>query len=1032
MALQEGFQAYKFAGGIETKMDSKAVPAARLLGLENGVFSKAISIKKRNGYSLLSKAIDGGGVIEDARSLAARGNEMLKFTGNRCYSRQDDNDQWSDSGAALVAVGRDRAAVHTSSQQTMPDHASAGGATVYAWEDSLGGVWWTVVDTASGAIHRAPTQADALGERPRCVVVGGVLHIYYAVPTQTRVMAIVVNPSTPSADVTPITLISDLRTDNPVYDACPTTRDGTPALIAWHEHGSSNLRVGYVTGGALLGSPGNGHPSVATVASLLTIATPLAVAFKYVDGADDDRLFVGYALDAVGNGGNILTLSGGTTSTPVGTTVNTATSVYPTAASVQRIALTVAGEYVWAAFEETAAETSQHFTVVNSLLDAVAGTERTLRSVGLASRAFQVGDDAYAVFVHDTVYFNVYLTLRLSDFAPVGRHLAGTAGGLPTRTHLSSAHVIDDVVYVTLPYLNRVASKENDKFTEKALRQISMDFSDTDVRQTAQIGESLYMAGAIPQHYDGRLWFEQGYNMGPELITPVSAAGGSMTVSSTYLYIVWYEWTDAQGEIHRGPTSPGTEVITGGADTQVTLTLPTLRVTRKENVRICVARSLPGETSGLFRASSLDPTTVGAVNGYIANTTSADTVTFIDRMSDADLRKQERLYITGGILSNDAASVGAIMVAGKNRIFFSDTAADSVVRFSQRIATGYGLEIAPENAHDIPPEGGPITALGIMGSTVCVFKRAKIFVFNGDGPLENGSSATTGFAKAEAVPGNIGCVDPGSVVDVPAGLMFKSESGIYLLKRDYTLEYVGAPAELYNTQTIRRAYSMPGRSQTLFLTSSGKSLLYDYLFGQWSTFTNHEGLDAVVVDGVYHYLRNDGSVYRETIGQFTDAGSRITLRFETAWLHLLEHLQGFQRFWVLKLLGTWISKHQLGIQYRTNYDESWSDPSWLDATGDLLSAGWLTGEGCSEIGIDPITGTVYGEDTYGYGPYGGQGPDVYEWKMGVHENGESIQFRFEDFEKDGLAGASFELTEMLITGGIKAATSRPTSGARST
>jgi hypothetical protein len=226
---------------------------------------------------------------------------------------------------------------------------------------------------------------------------------------------------------------------------------------------------------------------------------------------------------------------------------------------------------------------------------------------------------------------------------------------------------------------------------------------------------------------------------------------------------------------------------------------------------------------------------------------------------------------------------------------------------------------------------------------------------------------------------------------------------------------------------------LPDRTAVVFLTDSGYTLYYDYLFQQWSTFTNHEGLDAAVVNNTYHYLRANSAVYCETPGSYSDAGSRIALRFETAWLHLHEHLQGFQRFWRLLLLGTWSSPHQLGIAYRLNYDEAWSEPYYLDATGEAAGAtGWITGDSANAIGEDPILGSSYGDGLYGYGPYGGSGPDVYQWRYGIHEAGQAIQFRFEDFEKAGLSGASFELTEMTITGGVIKPDARPFSGARST
>lgn len=1032
MALREAIQAFKFAGGIETKMDSKAVPAMRLLGLENGVFAKAISIQKRNGYIARSMRIDNGSTISGAKRLAKRDNELLLFTDNRCYSKQGENDQWADAGPIICAVGSDRAAIHTSSQQTSPDHATNGGVVAYAWEDSLGGVWWATVDAETKIFQRTPTQADALGQRPRCVAVGDVIHIYYTVPTAQSIMVIVVNPANPAAVVAPVILANDLDSTNPVYDACPTTRVDTPALIAWHEHATTNIRIGYVHASGALGTPANGNPSVYQHTAEIGAASPLACAFKYVDGGAGDWLFLSYIYDPGPDvDGLVTTLTGGSLASPI--TVSSSAIAYAVPVGVTRTALAV-GTDVWVAFEESAAQPSQRYTVVNNVaIDASAGTERTIRSVGLASRAFQAGnaEDVFAVFVHDTTYFNVYLTLRLSDFVAAGRQLAASAGGAPARTHQPSVHVTDNVAHVVLPSLTRLASANSDKFTEKALRHLTLDFDHDDAFQTAQIGTGLYLAAGCPQHYDGR-WNEQGFHVGPEYMpTPTKAAGGSLTVSSSYLYVLWYEWTDAFGEIHRGPTSIGTTVVTGGADTQVTMSVPTLRVTAKSNVRICVARSLPGDTSRLWRVSSLDPTATGP-NGFIANDKTVDSISFVDRMSDMNLQLQERIYTTGGVLSNDPTSLGSLVTVAKNRLFFNDSSNGSVVRYSQRIATGYGLEIVPEFAHDINPAGGDITALAEMDGNIVVFKQSSIFAFGGDGPTETGSNAIGGFSEAQKQPGNVGCTDPSSIVEIPAGLLFKSAQGIWLLRRDFSVEYVGAPAEAYNDQVVRRATAMPDRTQVVFLTNSGLTLLYDHLFGQWSTFTNHEGLDAAVVNGSYYYLRNDGVVWKETVGEYSDNGARITLRLETAWLHMQEHLQGFARFWKLLLLGTWVSPHQLGIQYRLSYDEAWSDPSWLDATDDTDSTGWLTGDGCSEIGLEPIGGSVYGEGAYGDGPYGGTGPDIYQWRLGIHEKGQSIQFRFEDFEKSGLAGASFELTEMTVVGGTMAVDNRPFSKGRST
>lgn len=1036
MGLREVELHVRFAGGIETKSDQKAVPAAKLLRLENGIFSRAISIRKRNGYASLSQVIDGQpGLLDDAIRLAGRDGELLAFSPSRSYSRA--GDQWSDVGAVYSPIGTDRPLVRTGTEQLQPDHASLDGIIVSAWEDSLGGVWWSV-STEAGRVVRAAEQADASGSSPRCVAVGPNLHIYYSVPAQQRVMVIVVNPATPATTVTPQILISDLSTTSPAYDACPTDRPDTPAAIAWHESGTANIRLGYVDKSGVLGSPLTGHPAIRTDPSSRFTggSTPLAIAFFGVDGGDGDRLVIALVSSVMDI--HIRSFTGGSL---VSSISNTGLNNFYNSTDAQRIALTcVSASLCWIAVEEAAVAPSNRFVVTySSPIPAVtSSTATTLRSVGLASRAFAIDGHAFATFVHDTSFFNTYLTMRISDaaddgFVCVGRHAPAGAAGAPIRKHLSSAHVDGAAVKIALPVRERLISETGSQFRETGLRLVSLDFDSEDSHQAVQLGRGLYMAGACPQHYDGLRWTEQGFHVGPELIVATPAAGGSMTASTTYQYRAWYEWPDTQGEVHLGPISISTSVTMAGGQTQVTLTLPTLRVTQKPNVRICVARSLAaatGSTAQLFRVTSLDPSTLGDPNGIVYNNTAVDTVTFIDQMSDATLRLQEELYTNGGTLSNDPSPVGSVIAVGKGRAFATDPSNGNAVRYSQPIRDGFGVEMPPDLVHDVDPFGGDVTAIAVQDDRIVLFKASAIFMFSGDGPPQNGDTSTSGFTIPQLITSDVGCTDPASVVLTPLGHMFKSAKGIYMLGRDGAVSYVGAPAEAFNGQLVRAATVMPDRTQVVFLTDDGTTLLYDFLFGQWSTFTNHEGQDAIVVGGVYHYLRNDGRVYQETIGQFSDAGVRIRLRFETAWLHLQDQLQGFTKFWGIDLLGTWVSPHQLGIAYQTEYVPQYSQTFWYDATGLTSSAGWITGDNANPIGDDPITGSDYGDGEYGSGEYGGVAPDTYNWHLDLNEKGASIQFRFEDFEAVGFNGGSFELTEMLIRGSIKSNSQRSFSDAR--
>lgn len=1037
MALQEQAVVITFAGGIETKQDRKAVPTTKLLTLQNGVFTKAASIVKRNGYRQLGMGITNSStLLTGARRLAARDDEMLAFASNRCFSYQPTADEWSDAGPVFSVSASDAPAVITGTDQTMPDHATNGGLTVYAWEDSRGGVWWTCVDSSTGRVCRAPEQLDASGQTPRCARAGTALHIYWANASQQSIFVVVVNPQEPNAAVTPLSLVHDLNPSVPFFDAESTSYAGAPAIMAWVAFGTSNLRIAFIHPSGVLGAPSLSLPSSYTeVGAGVTGAVSISAwragaAAKFAVAFDASNVTVN-TYELVTTGGVTRAQRDSSTVVDAGIAPKRLTAVMMDAVDM------VSGQPpVWVTYELIPggfAQPSQAY-IKTSVVNATAPVQ-TLRSVGLVSRAFQVDGDPLVVVVHDTDYFNVYLTLRLSDLFVIGRHLAGSGAGLPPRQHVASVQIdpaLLTTAAVALSYRERLISENNDQFRETGIRRIELDFDDDNSHVTAQLGRGLYLAGACPMHYDGRAWTEQGFHVGPEHITPTSGPGGGLTSSETYEYIVWYEWTDAQGEVHRGPTSIGTDVVMGATDTQVTLILPTLRVTGKTNVRICVARSQGDDETELNRVSSLDPNTAGQPNGYIANDPTVDSVTFIDQMDDITAEAQEPLYTNGGILSNDPATLGNGIAIGKSRLFFTDPSDPQVIHYSQEIDPGYGAELPPDLVQRCDPYGGAVTALAVMDDTVIALKESALHGFNGDGPLANGDASTTGFSATQLITSDAGCTDPASIALTPVGIMFKSAKGIMMLDRSKTLSYVGASVEGFNAQRITRTTLLPDRTQIIFLTDSGSTLLYDYLFGQWSTFTNHEGLDAIVVGGRYYYLRTDGNVFVETPGEYSDAGRPIVMRFETAWIKMTQYLQSFARFYRAHLLGEGTSPHQLVMQVRTDYGAHWSAPMYLDATSASSSTGWITGDRAGAIGAEPLAGSVYGDGPYGDGPYGGTPAALYQWRAHLGIVGQAIQFRFEDFQAAGLAGPSFELSELLITGGVKGNARRPFSAGRST
>jgi hypothetical protein len=1054
MAIQEQAVTVTFAGGVETRQDPKQVPPTKLLDLQNAVFARDTTIVKRNGYRALGGFVDGtpGVGFANARGLAQRGTELLAFTDARAYSYRPSSDTWNDTGAVASVVATDEAIARTGTTQTQPDLALNAGATLAAWEDNRGGVWYALVETDTGRELIAPTQADALGQRPRCLAVGRVLHLIWAKPTANRLYIIVVNPATSAAGAAAI-FTDDLDGANPSFDAegLPADAgDGTsPGVIAWVTTGGG-YRIAYVHPSGVIGSPATGLPTAAAFADLV----PGAIAVAYAPASSTGVIAVAFvtgiaaavgvpwvrfvnaaALSVVVGGADHLVLSAATSASGWGRltgafTTSNSGDAWSFAAELQGATVDTNAVYVG--------------TVTAIASTAVLGTVSTIRGHVLTSRAFldgasgspgagtAIAGDVYAIVAHPVLYYPYFAAIRLS--APNGaatpiaaRLLPGQAVGAPTRAHLSSVPPIDQAVDATglgatytarrhlvpLGYRIQLASSAGNQFGEQGIRAVTLDFANAAAWKSAELGAGLYLAGAAPLHYDGDRWAEADFHAAPDtasgVIATTPAGGGSMTSSATYLYRCWYEEIDGAGEIHPGPVTVGTTVTMGGADTQVTLTIPTLRLTQRRRVRIGVARSPANQTGGIdatpfYRVTSTDPAATGA-NGFLLNDPTVDTVTFVDRLSDTTLIAREPLYTNGGVSNNAPASWrGSVIAGGKARLFWTDSSDPHLVRFSQELRDDTGMEAPAELSVRIDPYGGPITGLGILDDTVVVFKERAIYIFGGAGPAAAPAlDPQAGFSPPQLVTSDCGCKAADSIGLTPDGLIFQSSKGIMLLDRTRQLQTIGTPVAAYNAQTITRTVLLPDRPYVMMTAADadGRTLLYDYERRQWSTFTNHLGVDAAVVDGALYYLRTDARVFVETIGSYQDDNLHVPMRIETAWVKMVPYLQAWHQFWYASFIGAYRSAHTLRVRLKIDYQDAWVGPFDLDV----------------DTNYDP---SLYGVGTYGVGAYGGSLTEgaPYQRRIHVGLRAQAIAFRIEDIEADGAYGAAFELSELLLTGGI--------------
>lgn len=1070
MPLQPQPYALQFQGGLDSQTDSKQVGYTKLIDLQNAVFTKNTTLVKRNGYKALGTGVDGssypytvanavtslpstiGGVLfggggggtvtatfaeGNPAGLAARGDEPVLFINGQGYSHRSSTDTWVATGAVISAVAKHEPIARTGTRQRNADLADNNGVTCTVFENSygggFGGVWCEVTETATGRILLPATLLDINGQSPRVVAAGTNLLALWSNGQNLKIA--VINTQTPESVPVAAILTPDLV--GAAFDV-EATFDVyypglNPAYIAWRT--ASGFSVGWLHPSGVLGTPVLGLPTVATYAA--TITGPIAVAIDLGYVLAGTTYVSGFgAVFYTNTDLHVQILNVSTPSDPR----PTALVATGDAGAWQRVTAAFGAPngvcQIWFAAEKQAvsagvADTEvSHNLIGTGVVDQLASVTiaKVIRGHGLVSRAFYDDGDVYVNVVHPVLYFPYVATCRISgSMKACTQLLPGETSGLPgTDGPPLTTSVLPSVIplspaagvgrsrqHVTAQgFRIQLSGTSGTQFGEQGIFRTTLDFDNADAYRTAQLGRGLYLSGALMQHYDGSLWAEANFLCAPDtstgILTTSTQAGGNLTASATYNYKVLYEAIDGQGELHPGPVAVAQKITLVNPAQTVNIQVPTCRLTGRGQVRISVFRSLANQTGApdaipYYRVSSVDPSSTGA-NAYVANDPTVDFVTFQDQMGDATAETLEPLYTNGGILSNDPTpSAGGAITGGKNRLYWTDPADPHLVCFSQTLRDDTAVEMSAALTMRTDPYGGKVVGLSVMDDGVFAFKETAIYVVDGPGPDPDGGETTNNaFTPWALVTSDVGCKSPGSICQTPLGVTFQSQKGIKLLGRDRQVVDIGADVYGFNAQTIVRATLLPDRHQVVFLTDSGSTLLWDYLRGQWSRFTNHEGLDAIVVGGVYHYLRTDGRVFKETPGVYADDNAHIPMVIETAWVKMAGYLQGWQKILRADVIGNYGSSHTLNVRYRLNYNPAYSAPIGLTMDADQ-------------------TPSLYGAGSYGVGDYGGDfNSNTTRYQRGVHLNKrcQAISFQFSDVEPTATFGPAFELSELLLTGGV--------------
>jgi hypothetical protein len=527
MALEKQNFAISLGTGMDTKTDPKQVVPGKLLYLKNATLGKLMKLLKRPGYGLLHSGSAGN-------ALATYRDELLVFDGTNLKSRSAFDSTLYTKGQKIACSVEAKSIVSNSYEQTNADSAiHSSGFRIFAWDDSSGGVRYSVFDDTTGQAIVPSTLLATTASRAKVIAIGSYVLIFYCDSTTPSLKYIAFNsasPTSPAAAVTVATITQN------AYDV---------ALI------NGALKIVYSDSGAQT--------------SIKSLSSSLVLGSAYQVNKNVSRL--GIFADASNQPWIIYNDSAGTT---VGYfIVNAALSATVLAATTIQTGLTfsnvtgyISGSNGVAIYEVVASSSSDNYVRKSTLTagGVVSGQADLLRSVGIFTKPFTYGSKKYFGVAHESDLQSTYFII--DDSAKVVAKVApSSGGGLRTDNILAEVNT-DGSTGRQFAYLFKdfVTSVNGDVTTQTGINSGKITFDTAIV--SGGIGESLIASGGVITQYDGISAVEHGFHLYPEGVTAETVVGSGGIGAGSYQVCSLYEWIDNQGGIHRSAPSIPETVVT--------------------------------------------------------------------------------------------------------------------------------------------------------------------------------------------------------------------------------------------------------------------------------------------------------------------------------------------------------------------------------------------------------------------------------------------------------------------------------------
>lgn len=922
------FQTFDFIFG-DKGLDGKTDPhlSTNLLSLENAVAPNPGAWEKRPGTSALGTDVIGGTSLGGAATeLTYLGDELLLVDTDTLYGYSSTLSKWVARTTAQdfpsVKLERKPVAAGTKSI-TKVDACTSGNITMTAWEISGPEVHVQVIDNVTGTVLLKDTVVSASARStPRCVALGTRLYVFYCESGGTNLYTRYVTTSAPQTLAAEILVATNAASSNTILAV--TAVSSSVACLAY-DRANSGADKGVI---ALYGTAGD------AITSSITFDMDALTIDAFYHAALDD-IFV-----AIEYNNNVYVIQLNTDLS----TATTWTSV-DSGANYAHIAMCAgfganSSKLVIYFVDETGTAgkigASGTYTSIHTNAYLVGGVTATLTAP--AGRPFVQGNERIClpIILPEKGYFLVDgITGNVIAPILVG-HVPATfsACGPATVLAISSTEF-------WLPIMEAVRVEAVDGrlagVTGFTFAQITFDTTET---SNAILGETRFFARGLLWEYDGVSAYEHGFHIRPTWNAFPDTVGSMAHVEAVHQTVSVMEWIDAKGQRHKGQVSNNEQVTMNGTThdsiegqhTPIALTRRTSTAFAGRQDLTITAYSTLGNGTTYFRYGhqSADPVT----GTQVYNTPQATSTQDYDRhVSDASIDGNELLYTTGGVLPNDPPPATNLIWAHGSRMWLVPSEYPDTLWYSKKHVPGEGVAFSELLTMRVADTNGAITAGASMDDKSVIFKRSAIYYVAGDGPDPTGGNNS--FSQPTLIASDVGCTNARSVVLTPAGLMFESAKGIYLLDRSLQVVPIGHPVTAYDSATITRAVAVEDKNQVRFYTSGGSTLVYDTNLGKWGVFTGQSAVDAVAREANTYYVTTAGVVRYDNSSVFQESAVSYAPKVRTGWI-ALAGINGFQRVQKIQVSGKYYSAHTLRMT--VYYDDETSGTNYDAATTEFIGA----------------------------------------------------------------------------------------------